>query len=54
MLCALANYFETGVVDDAVKSLLHEGVPARNALVEAFTIHTRQLIEFLTGRDDGT
>jgi hypothetical protein len=52
MLCALADYFETGELDDAVKPLPHEGLPARNAAVEAFAVHARQLIEFLDGHDD--
>jgi hypothetical protein len=34
------------------KSLKQEGLPARNALVESFAVHTRQLIELLTGADD--
>jgi hypothetical protein len=48
MFCALARYFETGEVDRAVKFLEREGIVVRNALVEAFQLHARQLIEFLT------
>jgi hypothetical protein len=48
MLCSLADYFETGAVDAAVARLPRAGLPARNALVESFAIHARQLIEFLT------
>ena len=47
MFCALARYFETGEVDDAVKGLDREGIVVRNAIIEAFQIHARQLIELL-------
>lgn len=48
MFCALARYFETRAVDRAVQSLEHEGIVVRNAVIEAFQLHARQLIEFLT------
>jgi hypothetical protein len=51
-LCVLADYFDTGEVDDAVNHLPHEGVPVRNALVRDFAVSTRQLIEFLARRND--
>ena len=35
-------------MDDAVAALAHEGLPVRNAVIEAFEIHARQLIEVLT------
>ena len=48
MFCALARYFETGEVDRAVRGLEREGLVVRNALIESFQVHARQLIEFLT------
>jgi hypothetical protein len=48
MFCALAWYFETGEVDRAVQGLELEGIVVRNAVIEAFQLHARQLIEFLT------
>ena len=51
MFCLIATYFETGVVDDAVRGLQHEGLVVRNALIEAFQPHARQLIDLLTGKD---
>ena len=47
MFCALARYFETGEVDRAVQGLEREGIVVRNAIIEAFQIHARQLIELL-------
>ena len=48
MLCALARYFETGELDRAVRALEYDGIVVRNAVIEAFQLHARQLIEFLT------
>ena len=48
MFCALGRYFETGEVDAAVAELARKGLPVRNAVIEAFEIHARQLIEVLT------
>lgn len=48
MLFALGRYFETREVDAAVAGLDRAGLPVRNAVIEAFEIHGRQLIEFLT------
>ena len=48
MFCALARYFETKAVDRAVQTLEREGIVVRNAVIEAFQVHARQLIEFLT------
>jgi hypothetical protein len=48
MLFALGRYCETGEVDVAVARLDRAGLPVRNAVVEAFEIHARQLIEFFT------
>ena len=50
MFCALARYFETGEVDRAVRGLDREGIVIRNAVIEAFQIHARQLIELLDER----
>ena len=36
MFCSIATYFETGVVDDAVQGVQHEGLVVRNALIESF------------------
>jgi hypothetical protein len=51
MFCSLASYFENGRVDDAVRDLQHEGLVVRNAMIEAFQLHARQLIDLFTGRD---
>jgi hypothetical protein len=48
MLFALGRYCRTGEVDAAVANLPRAGLPVRNAVIEAFEIHARQLIEFLT------
>jgi hypothetical protein len=48
MLTYLEHYLETGEVGEAVAGLALKGLPVRNAVVEAFEIHARQLIEFLT------
>ena len=48
MFCAIAAYFENGVVDVAVRGLQHEGLVVRNAMIEAFQLHARQLIDLLT------
>ena len=48
MLCQLAVYFESGEVDRAVAHLDRNGIVVRNALIEAFQVHARQLIDFLT------
>jgi hypothetical protein len=52
MLYVLAESFETGALDGAVKDLPDEGMPFRNAAVDSFLLHARQLIEFFTGRYD--
>lgn len=52
MLYALAGSFETRALDHAVKDLPHQGMPFRNAAVDSFLLHARQLIEFFTGRHD--
>ncbi len=51
MFCAIAAYLESGAVDAAVRELQHEGLVVRNAMIEAFQLHARQLIDFLTGKD---
>jgi hypothetical protein len=51
MFCSIAAYLETGVVDDVVRSLQHEGLVVRNAMIEAFQLHARQLIDLLTRPD---
>jgi hypothetical protein len=51
MFCSIATHLETGVVDDAVRSLEHEGLVVRNAMIEAFQLHARQLIDLLTRPD---
>ena len=48
MFCKLAQYFESGAVDAAVRGVDREGIVVRNAMIEAFQLHARQLIEFLT------
>jgi hypothetical protein len=53
MFCGLARYFETGEVDRAVQHLEREGIVVRNAVIEAFQLHARQLIEFLTRGTSG-
>lgn len=53
MLGALAGYIRTGEVDDVVEDLTYQGVPARNAIVEAFELHARNLIEFLIHQRTG-
>ena len=45
MLFALGRYLETGVVDAAVAHLDRAGLPVRNAVIEAYEIHARQLID---------
>jgi hypothetical protein len=50
MLAALRTHFLNGDHDQAVAKLPLEGLASRNALVEAFQIHARQLIDFLTDR----
>jgi hypothetical protein len=52
MFCALACYFESGEVDDAVRGLKGDGIVVRNAVIEAFQLHARQLIDFLTKDSD--
>ncbi|MGZ4254809.1 MAG: hypothetical protein ACXVW5_22010 [Solirubrobacteraceae bacterium] len=46
MLCKLAAYFETGEVDRAVRYLDQSGIVVRNAVIEAFQLHARQLLDF--------
>jgi hypothetical protein len=48
MLCQLAAYFESRAIDRAVAHLDQNGIVVRNALIEAFQVHARQLIDFLT------
>jgi hypothetical protein len=48
MFCGLAGYFESGEVDAAVRTLVGNGIVVRNAMIEAFQLHARQLIEFLS------
>ena len=48
MFCALARYFETGDIDCAVQGLDRQGIVVRNAVIEAFQVYARQLIDFLT------
>jgi hypothetical protein len=48
MFCHLAAYFESGEVDRAVQRLDQQGIVVRNAMIESFQIHARQLIDFLT------
>lgn len=50
MLGALRNHFLNGDHDRAVAGLPLAGLASRNALVEAFQIHARQLIDFLTAK----
>jgi hypothetical protein len=50
MLGALRGHFLNGDHDRAVARLPLDGLASRNALVEAFQIHARQLIDFLTDR----
>jgi hypothetical protein len=50
MLGALRDHFLKGDHDRAVAALPLEGLASRNALVEAFQIHARQLIDFLTDK----
>jgi hypothetical protein len=54
MLFALGRYLETGEVDAAVAHLDRAGLPIRNAVIEAYEIHARQLIEFLTHQRTGS
>ena len=49
MFYALLRYFETGEVDRAVARFAQQGLPVRNAVIEAFEIHARQLIEVSDG-----
>ena len=53
MLFALGRYCATGELDEAVAPLDNAGLPARNAVIEAFEIHARQVIEFLTHQRNG-
>lgn len=53
MLSALAGYIREGTADYAVAHLPLEGVPVRNAVVEAFELHARNLIEFLIHQRSG-
>lgn len=46
MLFALADYLENGVVDVALSGRTDKGLPARNAVIEAFAIHARALSDF--------
>jgi hypothetical protein len=48
MLFALGHDLRAGDLDAAVATLPCAGLPIRNAVIEAFEIHARQLIEFLT------
>jgi hypothetical protein len=48
MLFALGHDLRAGELDAAVAALPRGGLPIRNAVIEAFEIHARQLIEFLT------
>lgn len=48
MLASLQTHFQNGDHDRAVAGLPLNGLVARNALVESFQIHARQLIDFLT------
>lgn len=50
MLGALRVHFLKGDHDCAVAGLPLDGLASRNALVEAFQIHARQLIDFLTDK----
>jgi hypothetical protein len=47
MLFALGHDLRAGMLDAAVAALPRAGLPIRNAVIEAFEIHARQLIEFL-------
>jgi hypothetical protein len=48
MLASLHTHFQNGDHDRAVANLPLNGLAARNALIESFQIHARQLIDFLT------
>jgi hypothetical protein len=50
MLASLHTHFQNGDHDRAVANLPLSGLAARNALIESFQIHARQLIDFLTNR----
>jgi hypothetical protein len=50
MLASLHSHFQNGDHGRAVVDLPRNGVAARNALIESFQIHARQLIDFLTDR----
>lgn len=52
MFASLHMHFRNGDHDLAVADLPLNGLAARNALIESFQIHARQLIEFLTDRPD--
>ncbi|HEU4461217.1 MAG TPA: hypothetical protein VFR75_01365 [Solirubrobacterales bacterium] len=57
MLASLHAHFQNGDHDRAVADLPLDGLAARNALIESFQIHARQLIDFLTdqpGRREAT
>ena len=51
MFCSIAAYLELGAVDDAVRKLPHDGLVVRNAMIEAFQLHARQLLDLFTGKD---
>jgi hypothetical protein len=48
MLFALGHDLRAGDLDATAAALPRAGLPVRNAVIEAFEIHARQLIEFLT------
>jgi hypothetical protein len=50
MLASLHSHFQNGDHGRAVVDLPLNGLAARNALIESFQIHARQLIDFLTDR----
>jgi hypothetical protein len=50
MFASLHTHFQNGDHDRAVANLPLNGLAARNALIESFQIHARQLIDFLTDR----
>lgn len=47
MVCWQAHYMAQALIDKVGKDLPHQAVPARNALVEAFTLHVRVVSDFL-------
>src|SRR5262245_47227954 len=48
VLFALGHDLRAGKLDSSVAALPRAGLPIRNAVIEAFEVHARQLIEFLT------